>query len=154
METVKTYLSAGLDRVILGTAAAENEAFLAEALSEYAEAVAVGVDLMDGFVAVRGWEEKTRWTAEAFFAHLTHMGVKTVICTDISRDGILAGSNHTLYENLSARFPMELIASGGVSGLEDLRALRCLGMAGAIIGRAYYSGAVTLADALKEGSAC
>ena len=154
METVRRYLDLGVSRVILGTAAAENESFLAEALARYGEAIAVGVDLLDGSVAVRGWEEKTRWTAEEFFDHLTDLGVKTVICTDVSRDGILAGSNHALYETLSTRFPMDLIASGGVSDLEDLRALRALGMAGAIVGRAYYTGALSLADALKEASAC
>lgn len=154
MEAIRRYLDLGVSRIILGTAAVEKEALLAEALEQYGNAIAVGVDLLDGAVAVRGWEKRSRWTAEAFFQHLTDLGVQTVICTDISRDGMLRGSNHALYEELNARFPIDLIASGGVSGLEDLRALRDLGMAGAILGKAYYSGAVSLPDALKEAEAC
>ena len=154
METIRRYLDLGVSRVILGTAAVEKEDLLEEALAQYGEAVAVGVDLLDGKVAVRGWEEQSSWTADAFFQHLTDLGVRTVICTDISRDGILAGSNHALYEGLSSRYPVDLIASGGVSGLEDLRALRELGMAGAIIGKAYYSGAVSLREALEEVRKC
>ena len=154
MEAIRRYLDLGVSRVILGTAAVEDEELLKEALERYGKAVAVGVDLLDGMVAVKGWEEQSRWTAEAFFRHLTDLGVQTVICTDISRDGMLGGSNHALYEEMNTRFPIELIASGGVSSLEDLRGLRDLGMAGAILGKAYYSGAVSLPDALKEAEAC
>ena len=154
METICRYLASGVSRVILGTAAVEQEALLRDALDRYGDAVAVGVDLLDGSVAVRGWEKQSQWTAEAFFQHLTELGARTVICTDISRDGMLGGSNHALYENLNQRFPIDLIASGGVSGLEDLRTLRCLGMAGAILGKAYYSGKVSLPEALKEAEAC
>ena len=148
METIRRYLDCGISRAILGTAAVENEQLLREALETFDERIAVGVDLKDGYVAVRGWEEKSSWTAEAFFAHLTELKVRTVICTDISRDGVLAGSNHALYAGLTARYPIDLIASGGVSSLEDIRGLRALGMSGAILGRAYYSGAVPLEDAL------
>ena len=152
METVRRYLDCGISRAILGTAAAENEEFLREALETFGAQIAVGVDLKDGFVAVRGWEEKSSWTAEAFFRHLTELKVRTVICTDISRDGVLAGSNHDLYASLNERYPIDLIASGGVSSLEDIRGLRALGMSGAILGRAYYSGAVTLEDALAAAA--
>ena len=148
MAAVRRCLDAGVSRVILGTAAAENGDFLREAAETYGERIAVGADLLDGRVAVRGWEQTSAWTAEDFFRHLTEIGVKTVICTDISRDGMLAGSNHGLYEKLSSAFPLDLIASGGVSGAEDLRALRKLGMAGAILGKAYYSGAVSIPEAL------
>ncbi len=154
METIRRYLDLGVSRIILGTAAVENEDLLKEALEQYGKRVAVGVDLLDGAVAVRGWEERSRWMAEAFFQHLTDLGVQTVICTDISRDGMLGGSNHSLYEEINARYPIDLIASGGVSSLEDLCALRDLGMTGAILGKAYYSGAVSLKDALKEAKAC
>ena len=154
METICRYLDLGVSRVILGTAAVEDEALLSEALARFGEQIAVGVDLLDGFVAVHGWEQQSQWTADAFFAHLTKLGVQTVICTDISRDGILSGSNHALYEALNDRFPIDLIASGGVSGMEDLRALAALGMAGAIIGKAYYSGAVSLRKALQEVESC
>ena len=156
METIRRYLDCGISRTILGTAAVENEDLLREALENYGEKIAVGVDLRDGCVAVRGWEEKSAWTAEQFFRHLSELCVRTVICTDISRDGVLTGSNHELYASLTEMFPMDLIASGGVSSLEDLRGLKALGMAGAILGRAYYSGAVSLKDALEavkeEGS--
>ena len=152
METVRRYLDCGISRAILGTAAAENEEFLRAALEICGAQIAGGVDLKDGFVAVRGWEEKSSWTAEAFFRHLTELKVRTVICTDISRDGVLAGSNHDLYASLNERYPIDLIASGGVSSLEDIRGLRALGMSGAILGRAYYSGAVTLEDALAAAA--
>ena len=148
MDTIRRYLDCGISRAILGTAAVEDESLLREALETFGEQIAVGVDLKDGFVAVRGWEEKSSWTAEAFFEHLTELNVRTVICTDISRDGVLAGSNHELYASLTERFPIDLIASGGVSSLEDIRGLRALGMSGAILGRAYYSGAVSLEEAL------
>ncbi len=149
LETLRRYLDSGISRAILGTAAVENEELLREALDQFGERIAVGVDLKDGFVAVRGWEQKSAWTAENFFRHLTELGVRTVICTDISRDGVLTGSNHELYASLLGRFPVDLIASGGVSSLEDIRELKNLGMAGAILGRAYYSGAVSLTEALE-----
>ncbi len=152
METVRRYLNCGISRVILGTAAVENEAFLREALSQYGAQIAVGVDLKDGRVSVHGWERQSDWDAESFLAHLEELGVKTVICTDISRDGILAGSNHGLYRVLNARFKMDLIASGGVSSVEDLSVLREIGMSGAILGRAYYSGTVSIRDALAAAA--
>ncbi len=148
METAGRYLEAGVSRVILGTAAVENEAFLRDALDTWGERVAVGVDLLDGFVSVRGWEQSSSLRAEAFLERLAELHVKTVICTDISRDGMLAGSNHSLYERLNRDYPMEFIASGGVSGIEDIRGLRELGCAGAILGKAWYSGAVSIPDAL------
>ena len=148
LETVQRYLDSGISRTILGTAAAENEELLHTAVERFGEKIAVGVDLKDGYVAVRGWEQTSTWTAEAFFRHLTELGVRTVICTDISRDGVLTGSNHGLYASLIRQFSVDLIASGGVSSLEDIRGLRELGMAGAILGRAYYSGAVSLTEAV------
>ena len=108
--------------------------------------------MKDGKVAVRGWERQSDWGADAFLEHLTELGVTTVICTDISRDGILAGSNHSLYRELNTRFEIDLIASGGVSSLDDIAALREIGMAGAILGKAYYSGAVRLREALAVAS--
>ena len=151
-ETIRRYLDCGISRVILGTAAVENEALLCEALKLYGDQIAVGVDLKDGKVALRGWERQSAWTAEAFLQHLTELGVRTVICTDISRDGILSGSNHDLYRGLNAMFPIDLIASGGVSSAEDICALRDIGMAGAILGRAYYTGKVTIPDALAAAA--
>ena len=128
MDTIRRYLDCGISRAILGTAAVEDESLLREALDTFGEQIAVGVDLKDGFVAVRGWEEKSSWTAEAFFEHLTELNVRTVICTDISRDGMQQGVNIPFYERLKARFPrLTLIASGGVSSLEDVPRLKAIG---------------------------
>ncbi len=148
MAVVRRYLDAGLDRVILGTAAVTDRAFLREAVSEYGEKIAVGVDLKDGCVAVKGWTETTALTAEAFCAELQALGVKTLICTDISRDGAMQGTNIALYRGLSARFALDFTASGGVSSLEDVKRLREMGLYGAIIGKAYYTGALNLREAI------
>ena len=148
MAVVRRYLDAGLDRVILGTAAVTDRAFLSAAVSEYGEKIAVGVDLKDGCVAVRGWTETTALTAEAFCADMQALGVKTLICTDISRDGAMQGTNLALYRDLSARFALDFTASGGVSSLEDVRRLREMGLYGAIIGKAYYTGALNLKEAI------
>ena len=150
MEVVKAYMDAGLDRVILGTAAVENPAFVREAVAAYGEKIAVGVDLKDGFVAIHGWTENTRLEAFAFCQNLLDIGVKTVICTDISRDGAMQGTNRGLYRQLRQQFPtMQFIASGGVSSLEDVEALAAMDLYGAIIGKAYYTGAIDLAEALE-----
>ena len=149
METIDAYLSIGVNRVILGTAAVTDRPFLEAALAKYGEKIAVGVDLKDGYVAIKGWTEKSRWTADAFFADLEKLGVATVICTDISRDGAMQGTNRQLYKDLSARYKIQLIASGGVSGLEDVKALKEMDLHGAIIGKAYYTGAINLKEALE-----
>ena len=149
MDTVDAYLSIGVNRVILGTAAVENPDFLAEALEKYGEKIAVGVDLKDGFVAIKGWTEKSAMTAEVFFDKMQTLGVKTVICTDISRDGAMKGTNRELYKVLSEKYAIELIASGGVSSIEDVKALREMDLHGAIIGKAYYIGAIDLKEAVE-----
>ena len=149
METLERYLSLGVDRAILGTAAVTDSGFLETAVKQYGEKVAVGVDLKDGFVAIKGWTETSELTAEAFFARMEAIGVKTVICTDISRDGAMKGTNRELYKALSEKFSIDLIASGGVSSLEDVAALKDLGLHGAIIGKAYYTGAINLKEALE-----
>ena len=150
METVERYLSLGVDRVILGTAAVTDPAFLEEALRKYGEKIAVGVDLKDSFVAIKGWTEKSQLTAQDFFDRMQSLGVKTVICTDISKDGAMEGTNRALYRELSKKYTIDLIASGGVSSLEDVRALKALGIHGAIIGKAYYTGAIDLRQAVEE----
>ena len=149
METIEAYLSLGVDRVILGTAAVTDRAFLEAALAKYGEKIAVGVDLKDGYVAIKGWTEKSQWTAEAFFSDLEKLGVATVICTDISRDGAMQGTNRELYKELSAKYKIQLIASGGVSSVEDVQALHAMELHGAIIGKAYYTGAIDLREALE-----
>jgi phosphoribosylformimino-5-aminoimidazole carboxamide ribotide isomerase len=150
MEVVDRYLAAGVDRVILGTAAVNDEAFLCEAVAKYGEKIAVGVDIKDGFVAIKGWTEKSDLTADAFMQRMTDLGVATVICTDISRDGAMQGTNRALYKELSEKYPIALIASGGVSDMEDIRALTAMGIHGAIVGKAYYIGAIDLKQAVEE----
>ena len=149
LETVEQYLAIGVDRVILGTAAVTDPEFLEAALARYGEKIAVGVDLKDGYVAIKGWTETSGLTAEAFFAKMETLGVKTVICTDISRDGAMKGTNRELYRELSGKFAIDLIASGGVSTLEDVQALAEMNLHGAIIGKAYYIGAIDLKTAIE-----
>ena len=149
MDTVRTYLTAGVDRVILGTAAVKDESFLKEAVAAYGERIAVGVDIRDGKVAIHGWTETSEIDAMDFIARLEEIGVGTVICTDISRDGAMAGTNHDLYRQLSERFSLQIIASGGVSSIEDVRALAERNLYGAIIGKAYYTGALSLREAIE-----
>ncbi len=149
METVESYLSIGVSRVILGTAAVNNLDFLKAALRKYGDKIAVGVDLKDGYVAIKGWTETSDLQAEDFFGKMKSLGVKTVICTDISRDGAMKGTNRELYRELSEKFDMALIASGGVSSLEDVTALAAMQLHGAIIGKAYYIGAVDLKQAVE-----
>lgn len=150
--TVESYLSIGVGRVILGTAAVEDPQFLEEVLEAYGDRIAVGVDLKDGFVAVKGWTETSRIPAESFFDRMEKLGVRTVICTDISRDGAMKGANRTLYRELSGKYGLNLIASGGVSTLEDVKALSAMGLHGAIIGKAYYTGAIDLKEALEAAT--
>lgn len=149
MEVIERYLHAGVDRVILGTAAVEDPEFLRAAVAAYGAQVAVGVDIREGNVAVKGWTERSGLDAFDFCGQIQALGVQTVICTDISRDGAMQGTNRALYQRLSQRFAMDFIASGGVSSLEDVLALRDMGLHGAIIGKAYYSGAIDLREALE-----
>ncbi len=151
METVKKYLDAGVDRVILGTAAVTDEAFLLEAVKTYGERIAVGADIKDGKIAIKGWIEKSELEAFDFCRNLQSIGVKTVICTDISKDGAMMGTNHALYKALSEELSMNIVASGGVSSMEDVKRLRALDIYGAIIGKAYYTGAIDLCEAVKAG---
>ncbi len=149
METVEKYLAVGVDRVILGTAAVTDEAFLRAAVEQYGEHIAVGADVKDGFVAIKGWLEKSAYTLEQFMDKMQAIGVKTIICTDISKDGAMKGTNRELYRELSAKYAMNIVASGGVSSMEDVRALRAMDLYGAIIGKAYYSGAIVLREAIE-----
>ena len=143
------YLEAGVSRVILGTAAVSDPDLLRKLVSKWGERVAVGVDLRDGFVAVRGWRVVSGRECFEFCAELQSAGVRRVICTDVSKDGMLGGSNPELYRRLTAEFDMEFIASGGVSSAEDLKKLAETGVDGAILGRALYEGRLTVAEALE-----
>ena len=149
METIDTYLSAGIDRVILGTAAVTEEGFVEKAVAKYGDHIAVGIDIKDGYVAIKGWTEKSQWDAFDFCEKMQKIGVKTMICTDISKDGAMQGTNRALYKQLSEKFSMQIIASGGVSSMEDVKALRQMELYGAIIGKAYYTGAINLKEAIE-----
>lgn len=149
METVEKYLEAGVSRVILGTAALQNPVFLKEAVKKYGSEIAVGVDLKDGKVAVKGWLETSEKDGIEFLKELEKIGVESVIVTDISRDGAMKGTNLELYERIKNEVSLKVTASGGVSSLEDIKALKALDIYGAIIGKAYYTGAIKLEEALE-----
>lgn len=149
METIDRYLSAGIDRVILGTAAVTEQGFVEAAVAKYGDKIAVGIDIKDGYVAIKGWTEKSEENAFDFTEKMQKIGVKTMICTDISRDGAMQGTNHALYQELAQRFCMDIIASGGVSSMEDVERLTALNIHGAIVGKAYYTGAIDLKKAIE-----
>ena len=149
METVSRYLEAGVDRVILGTAALKDPSFLKNALREYGDRIAVGVDLKDGKVAVKGWLETSNKDGIEFLKELEDLGVEGVIVTDISRDGAMKGTNLDLYGRIKEEVSLKVTASGGVSSIEDIVALKSMGLYGAIIGKAYYTGAIKLKEALE-----
>ncbi len=154
-ETVRAYLDAGAGRVILGTAALKDPEFLDRMLDKYKEKIAVGVDFRDGKVAVKGWLELSDVSCFDFCESLEKRGVRTVICTDISKDGLLGGTNLALYREMVSRFSMDLTASGGVSSLDDVRQLCDMGIYGAILGKALYTGMLDLGEAVRlvrEGS--
>lgn len=149
MDTVATYLNAGLDRVILGTAAVMDPSFAKCAVETYGEKIAIGVDIRDGFVAVKGWTEKSALEAFSFCKEMESIGIRTVICTDISKDGAMQGPNHELYSRMAQELDMQIIASGGVSSVEDIKRLAAMDIHGAIVGKAYYTGAVDLREAIE-----
>lgn len=150
-ETIKKYLDVGVYRVILGTAALTQPDFLEQMVKKYGEKIAVGVDMKDGMVAVKGWTEVSSLCGEEFCKKLDDMGVKTVICTDISKDGLLSGTNLPLYQQMSQNYHMDIVASGGVSSLEDVQALKDMGIYGAILGKALYTGHIDLKEAIRIG---
>ncbi len=149
MEVIDKYISIGVDRVILGTAAVKDENLVKDACTKYGEKIAVGVDIKDGFVAIKGWTEKSEYDCFGFCEKMQSLGVKTLICTDISKDGAMQGTNHDLYRSLSEKFDIKIVASGGVSSIEDVKKLRTLDLYGAIIGKAYYTGAISLKEAIE-----
>lgn len=149
IEVIEKYISAGVGRVILGTAALTDREFLTEAVKRYGEKIAVGVDIRDGYVAIKGWTEKSEKPALDFCRELEALGVKTIISTDISKDGAMQGANHELYKTLSQELGIQIIASGGVSSIDDVKRLRSMNLYGAIIGKAYYTGAINLPEAIE-----
>ena len=148
-KAIEKYLDVGVGRVILGTAAVSDGDFLRSAVEKYGEYIAVGADVRDGFIAIKGWRELSALPLETFLTRMQSIGVKNVICTDISKDGALSGTNLTLYRSLSKKYSMNITASGGVDSIESIRRLREMGLYGAIIGKAYYTGAISLREAIE-----
>jgi len=148
-QTIENYLSAGIDRVILGTVAVTDPAFIPSLPSDVLSHVAVGVDVKDGKIAIKGWTESSDLDLIDFCKKLRDQGVDVVISTDISRDGAMKGTNYSLYSTLAEKTGMKVIASGGVSSLEDIKRLREDGAYGVIIGKAYYVGAIDLSEAIE-----
>ncbi len=149
LEVIERYVDAGVNRVILGTAAVTDRDFLIKAVKNYGEKIAVGVDIKDGYVAIKGWTEKSDLTALSFVKDLSALGVSTIISTDVSKDGAMQGANHALYKTLTENTDMQIIASGGVSTIEDVKILKELGLYGAIIGKAYYIKAISIKQAIQ-----
>lgn len=147
-ERIEKYLAAGAARVILGTAAVEKPDFLREAVKKYDRRVAVGVDIKGGKVATHGWT-KAEGEAFEFIGFLESVGVGNVICTDVSRDGALTGTNVALYRELRERFKIDITASGGITAISELIELDEIGVFGAILGKAIYDGKINLAAALE-----
>lgn len=147
-ETARRYLDAGAERVILGTAALEDEELLRSLARSFGSAIAVGVDMRDGYVATKGWTHVSSVSGESFMEKLADIGISHVICTDISKDGAMGGTNRELYRSLAARFGMNITASGGISTLDDIRALRDMELYGAILGKALYTGDIDLSEAI------
>lgn len=149
-EVIKKYIDAGAMRVILGTAAIENPEFLKDMVSKYGDKIAVGVDVKNNFVATHGWTECSEKSCFEFIEELVAIGVKAIICTDISKDGVLKGPNIELYKEIKNRFPtLELVASGGVSSIDDVKNLSDAQMPSAILGKALYEKKLDLNEALS-----
>ena len=149
IETLDKYFEIGVSRAILGTAAVVDEEFLVAAIQKYGEKIAVGADVKDGYIAIKGWTQKSEYTLKSFFDKMQKIGVKTVICTDISKDGAMRGTNLQMYKSLSSEYDVNIIASGGVSNISDVEELAKMNLYGAIIGKAYYVGAIDLKEAIR-----
>lgn len=149
MKRIEDYLSLGVKRVILGTAAVRNYPFVEEAVKEYGNAIAVGVDAKNGLVAVNGWLETTTVNSVEFCKKLRDSGVATVIYTDISKDGMLSGTNLEIYEELSKIKGLDIVASGGITFIDEIKTLSDMGIYGAIVGKAVYEGKLDLKEVLE-----
>ena len=153
-ERIRQYLDLGVSRCILGTVAVKDFDFTARMAQKYGDQIAVGVDAREGYVAVNGWKELSQERGVDFCRHVRDAGVKTVIYTDISRDGAGRGTNLELYEELVKIEGLDVTASGGVSTLEELRRLDRMGVRAAILGRALYDGRLDLRTVVEEVGTC
>ena len=149
IETVEKYINIGVGRVIIGTAAVTDRAFLVEALRRYGNKIAVGADFRDGYIAIKGWVDISKYTLDEFLSQMSSLSVDNVIITDISKDGAMKGANIELYRTLSEKYSLKITASGGVSSLDDIEKLKSADLYGAIIGKAYYIGAIKLSRAIE-----
>lgn len=149
-ETIRQYIDAGVYRVILGTIAVKDPAFTRSMICKYGEKVAVGVDISGRNVAIHGWTCVSEISVDEIFAKLCADGVSCIICTDISKDGAMEGTNRQLYRELSEKYPAAIVASGGVSSMDDVLALAEMGIDGAIIGKALYTGDIDLREAIER----
>ena len=149
LDVIEKYVQVGVNRVILGTSAVTDPNFLRSAVENFGDKIAVGVDIKDGYVAIKGWTENSHLEGISFCKSMQDLGVKTIICTDISKDGAMQGTNHALYKTLSNTLDLNIIASGGVSSIDDVKKLKALGIYGAIIGKAYYTGAISIKEAVE-----
>ena len=152
LETIKQLLKAGVERVILGTAAVKDPELVKEACRLFRESIIVGIDTREGWVAVEGWQQETRLSATELARSMMKLGVRRFIYTDISRDGTLTEPNFTAFSELLAEVRVPVIASGGISTLTHLRMLKQLGAEGAIVGKALYTGDINLKQALATVS--
>lgn len=148
-EVIKKYIDAGAYRVILGTVAVTDPEFTYAMIEKYGNKIAVGVDISDGYVAVKGWTEISSVTCDQLFSVLEEKGVDTIICTDISKDGAMQGTNLELYKSLSEKYKINIVASGGVSDIDNVKALAKIGVYGAILGKALYLEKIDLSQAIE-----
>ena len=153
-ERIRQYLDLGVSRCILGTVAVKDFGFTVRMVQAYGDQIAVGVDARDGYVAVNGWKELSKERGVDFCRRLRDAGVRTVIYTDISRDGAGRGTNLELYEELVQIEGLDVTASGGVGTLEELRRLEEMGIRAAILGKALYDGRLDLRTVVEEVGAC
>lgn len=149
MEVIDKYLENGIDRVILGTIAVKNIELLKKAQEKYKDKIAVSVDVKDGYVAIKGWVEKSNILLYDFLKMMEELNIKYIICTDISKDGAMNGTNLELYKKINEEYDLNIIASGGVSSINDIKKLKDMNMYGAIIGKAYYIKAIDLKEAIS-----
>lgn len=152
LATIRQLLKTGIERVILGTAAVENPKLVQEACHHFGESIIVGIDTREGLVTIRGWQQETRLTGVEFARTMVELGVKRFIYTDINRDGTLTEPNFTAIAELIEETRIPVIAAGGISSLTHLKILKLLGVEGAIVGKALYTGDINLKQAIEKAS--
>lgn len=149
LETIESYINIGAENVILGTAAIKDESLLKESVKRYGDKIVVGADILNGKVKINGWLEDSSLDYKTFFERMSDIGIKRIICTDISKDGAMSGTNLDLYRELNRTTGIKVTASGGVSSIEDIKSLKQIGVDSAIVGKAYYTGAIDLKEAIE-----